>query len=119
MRVSYGNKEEITITLWLYIKFKLTGKDKLMRQSALWLFVSNRTLWAVVLLLCLLAAVGMVRIEWSRNDTSPTFIALDTSHYPIWKIDFPAVTICGINRIQKSRALTLSNEWYVRIIIYF
>jgi len=59
----------------------------------------------------------MVRIEWSRNDTSPTLIALDTSHYPIWNIDFPAVTICGINRIQKSRALTLSNEWYVRIII--
>ena len=87
-----------------------------MRQCALRLCVSNRTLWAVVFVLCLLAAIGMVRIEWSRNDTSPTLTALDTSHYPIWNIDFPAVTLCGINRIQKSRALTLSNEWYVRII---
>jgi amiloride-sensitive sodium channel len=82
------------------------------------LYVSNRALWAVVLVLCLLAAIGMVRMEWNRNDTSPTLIALDTSHYPIWNIDFPAVTLCGINRIQKSRAITLSNKWYVRIIIY-
>jgi Amiloride-sensitive sodium channel. len=88
-----------------------------MRQYALRLCVSNRTLWAVVMVLCLLLAIGMVWIEWSRNDTSPTLIALDTSHYPIWNIDFPAVTLCGINRIQKSRALTLSNEWYERIII--
>jgi hypothetical protein len=106
--------------LYLYgcsLKFKLTGKIKLMRKCVLRLCVSNRTLWAVVLVLCLLAAIGMVRIEWSRNDTSPTLIALDTSHYPIWNIDFPAVTFCGINRIQKSRALILSKEWYVRIII--
>jgi hypothetical protein len=61
----------------------------------------------------------MVWIEWGRNDTSPTLIALDTSHYPIGNIDFPAVTLCGVNRIKKSRALTLSNEWYVRIIIFF
>jgi hypothetical protein len=72
-----------------------------------------------VLALCLLAAIGMVWIEWSRNDTRPTLIALDTSHYPIWNIDFPAVTLCGINRIKKSRALTFSNELYVRIIISF
>jgi amiloride-sensitive sodium channel len=57
----------------------------------------------------------MVWFEWSRNDVSPTLIALDTSHYPIWKIDFPAVTLCGVNRIQKSRALTVSKEWYVKI----
>jgi len=98
-------------------KFKLAGKDKLLRQCVLCLYVSNRTLWAFVLVLCLLAAIGMVWIEWSRNDTSPTLTALDTSHYPIWNIDFPAVTLCGINRIQKSRALTLSSEWYVRIFI--
>jgi len=98
-------------------KFKLAGKDKLLRQCVLCLYFSNRTLWAVVLVLCMLAAIGMVWIEWSRNDTSPTLTALDTSHYPIWNIDFPAVTLCGINRIQKSRALTLSNEWYVRIFI--
>jgi amiloride-sensitive sodium channel len=59
----------------------------------------------------------MVMKQWDRNDTNPTLTALDTSHYPIWDIDFPAVTLCGINRIKKSRALSISNEWYVRIII--
>ncbi|XP_021919157.1 sodium channel protein Nach-like [Zootermopsis nevadensis] len=53
----------------------------------------------------------MVHIEWTRNDTNPTFIALDTAHYPIWNIDFPAVTLCGINRIQKSMVSAVSNEW--------
>jgi amiloride-sensitive sodium channel len=81
------------------------------------LFVSNRTLWAVVLVLCFVAAIVMVWFEWGRNDISPTLTALDTSHYPIWNIDFPAVTLCGINRIRKSKAHTLANEWYVRIII--
>jgi hypothetical protein len=42
---------------------------------------------------------------------NPTLIALNTAHYPVWNIDFPAVTLCGLNRIKKSRAITLTNKW--------
>jgi amiloride-sensitive sodium channel len=73
--------------------------------------VPYRILWATVLLASLVAAIIIVSIEWDNNDTNPTLIAMDTSHYPIWNIDFPAVTICGLNRIRKSRALSMSSEW--------
>jgi hypothetical protein len=71
-----------------------------------------------VLLIGLVAAIAFLYAEWGRYDTNPTLIALNTAHYPIWKVDFPAVTLCGLNRIKKSRAITVSNKWYVALIIY-
>jgi hypothetical protein len=71
-----------------------------------------------VLLISLIAAIYMVYIEYDSKDSNPTLTALDTARYPIWNIDFPAVTLCGINRIQKSRIFTASEKWYVRINVY-
>jgi hypothetical protein len=72
----------------------------------------------VVVVIGLVAAIAMVYAEWGKNDTNPTLIALNTAKYPIWNIDFPAVTLCGLNRIKKSTAITVSNKWYVTTTLY-
>jgi hypothetical protein len=64
------------------------------------------------------ASIVMLCAAWERNDMNPTLIALNTAHYPVWNIDFPAVTLCGLNRIKKSRAITMTNKWYAIIILY-
>jgi hypothetical protein len=70
-----------------------------------------------VVLIGLVVAIALLYAEWGRYDTNPTLTALNTAHYPIWNVDFPAVTLCSLNRIKKSRAITVSNKWYVTIHI--
>jgi hypothetical protein len=81
--------------------------------------MSRRFLWVVVLVVSLVASIVMVCTELGRNGSDLTLTALDTAHYPVWNIYFPAVTLCGLNRIKKSRAITMTNKWYVIIILHF
>ncbi|XP_069682459.1 sodium channel protein Nach-like [Periplaneta americana] len=105
------NKEKADVIYWLR-DFCISTSQHGYKYIALpGQSITERVLWGIVLLIGICAAVSMVCIEWGRNDTSPTLIALDTAHYPIWNTDFPAVTICGINRIRRSEALKFSKEW--------
>lgn len=46
----------------------------------------------------------MVSNLYERYTTHTTVNILAETHYPTWKIPFPAVTICNNNRVLKSRA---------------
>ncbi|PNF23172.1 hypothetical protein B7P43_G03665 [Cryptotermes secundus] len=70
-----------------------------------------RILWVVVVLVGLAASIVMLCAAWGRKDMNSTLIALNTAHYPVWNIEFPAITLCGLNRIKKSRAIIVANEW--------
>lgn len=37
-----------------------------------------------------------------RYNISPTITTLETYSYPTWKIPFPAVTLCNVNKVRKS-----------------
>ncbi|XP_035717973.1 sodium channel protein Nach-like [Vespa mandarinia] len=57
---------------------------------------------------------------------SPTAITIETDKYPIQEINYPAISICSINKISLSYAIDLAKELYVldynhiiaRIIVY-
>ena len=40
----------------------------------------------------------------------PTITTVDDTNYPIWKIYFPAVTICTNNKIVKTRLAAVVRE---------
>ncbi len=42
---------------------------------------------------------------WNKWEDSPTLMSLETTRYPLSKIPFPAVSICGVNKISKWRLL--------------
>ncbi len=62
-----------------------------------------RLLW---LFLCvggvILCYSGMwpIYVKWQSN---PTITSIATTNYPIWKINFPAVTVCSNNKVVKRK----------------
>ncbi|XP_059471039.1 sodium channel protein Nach-like [Neocloeon triangulifer] len=44
---------------------------------------------------------------WSRYLESPTATAVETTNFPVWKVPFPAVTICDPNQVVLSKAKRL------------
>ena len=39
-----------------------------------------------------------IYVKWRD---SPTFTSIDSTNYPVWNIDFPAVTVCSNMKIKK------------------
>ncbi|XP_055530563.1 sodium channel protein Nach-like [Wyeomyia smithii] len=52
----------------------------------------------------------MMQLAWIRFKNTPTITTIETTSYPIWNIPFPAVTICNINKIDKSRVKNLTDQ---------
>ena len=58
-----------------------------------------RILWVVSFILSLTFCVYIVAPIVSKWDTDPTIISISDTNYPVWKVDFPAVTICSNNKV--------------------
>ncbi|KAI5737305.1 hypothetical protein M8J76_012106 [Diaphorina citri] len=48
--------------------------------------------------------------SWVAFSTGQTEIVVDNPHYPLGKIDFPAVTVCPVNKVMLSKAKVLMKE---------
>ncbi|GFG30440.1 hypothetical protein Cfor_03682, partial [Coptotermes formosanus] len=66
--------------------------------------------WIVVVLTAIVCAVFIMGIEWNFHLSKYTITSVDTAHYPLWNIPFPAVTVCGFNKVQRSQAHDFINE---------
>jgi acid-sensing ion channel, other len=47
---------------------------------------------------------------WQKWDESPILMSLDTNNYQLSNVPFPAVTICNVNKVSKSRLLSILSE---------
>lgn len=61
-------------------------------------------IWLFVCLISIGFTTVMGMIAWVRFRTTPTITTIETMTYPIWKIPFPAVTVCNINKIDREKA---------------
>ncbi len=50
---------------------------------------------------------------WKLFSASPTQITIDNPRYPISKIDFPAVTLCPVNKVSHSKMIKLMERYVV------
>lgn len=53
-------------------------------------------------------AIIMMLLVWNRYQTIPTITTVETTNYPIWKLQFPAVTICNNNKVYAPAAEILA-----------
>jgi hypothetical protein len=70
----------------------------------------RRVLWVIVVLLGLIGAGIMVCKQWEDYVGNPTRNSIDTNYYPTWRLPFPAVTICNVNHIFRSKAEALVSK---------
>jgi amiloride-sensitive sodium channel len=72
-----------------------------------------RLLWTVIQLLAAWGVIYIILDVWREYVNSPTVTTVDSTTYPIWKVPFPAIAVCNINKISKSAALNLAQNMYV------
>lgn len=61
-----------------------------------------RTFWAIVTIVSLGVGALLAYLLLYRYSVSPTVATLETYSYPTWKLPFPAVTLCNVNKVRKS-----------------
>ncbi|XP_021913488.1 pickpocket protein 11-like [Zootermopsis nevadensis] len=70
----------------------------------------ERMFWSVLVLTAVVSAVLIMGIEWNFHLSKYTITSVDTAHHPLWSVPFPAVTVCGFNKVQRSQAIDLIKE---------
>jgi len=58
---------------------------------------------------CFLCYHGMKPI-YDKWQNSPTITSIDDTNYPVWKINFPAVTVCSNNKAVKKKLNAVSKK---------
>jgi len=69
-----------------------------------------RVLWVIVVVLGLIGSGFMVINFWTRYVGTQTRTSVETNHYPTWRLPFPAVTLCNVNHIFRSKAEALVSK---------
>lgn len=64
-------------------------------------------MWILLLVVASITILVLVSASWEKYSYSSMEIIVDNPRYPLSKIDYPAVTICPINKIMYSKALKL------------
>ncbi|XP_033609232.1 sodium channel protein Nach [Cryptotermes secundus] len=76
----------------------------------------ERTLWTFMCTIGLAGATILINKVWTQYSTSPTITSVESTHFPIWNIPFPAVTVCQVNKVHLSAAVALYREEFTKIL---
>lgn len=66
--------------------------------------ILERLMWMVLHIVMTIISIYLVLFAWSRFTENPTVTNLESQHYSIYNLKFPAVAICPNNKISKSYA---------------
>jgi acid-sensing ion channel, other len=70
----------------------------------------SRCIWFVICLLGISMACALVIKFYGKFQTRPIMTSIETTTYPVWGLDFPAVTICNINKVYKPRTKNITEK---------
>jgi len=56
----------------------------------------------VALIVCIVTASVFVKWAWDKFSNSPIVVNVETTNYPLYRLHFPAVTICPTIIIKKT-----------------
>lgn len=63
----------------------------------------------IVLIATVLAAI-LLQVSWQMNLKKPCITVIESTHYSISNVRFPAITICNMNTISAKRATELAEN---------
>ncbi|PNF23366.1 hypothetical protein B7P43_G13171, partial [Cryptotermes secundus] len=65
----------------------------------------------VVLIACIVTAGVFVTRAWDKFSMTPIVVNVETTNYPLYKLQFPAVTICPANTVKKTTGEELLSRY--------
>lgn len=72
--------------------------------------ITEKVAWFIAVFLCSIAAASLLWYSLFLSSASPTVTVVESTHYPTYKIPFPAVTLCNVNKISKKAIVALAKE---------
>ena len=63
----------------------------------------ERFIWLFLCIGSFCLAIYLIEPIYSKWRGSPTFTSIETTNYPVWNIDFPAVTVCSNNKVMRGQ----------------
>ena len=72
--------------------------------------VGERLCWLLLCICSLVLCVILMRPILTKYIESPTITSIGTTSYPIWHIDFPAVTVCSNNKVVAKQLRTVAKR---------
>lgn len=70
----------------------------------------EKTFWFILIFLCSTTAATLLWYSLYLSSDTPTVTIVESTHFPTYKIPFPGVTICNVNKISKKAITALSLE---------
>lgn len=66
-------------------------------------FVSSifRIFWVIIITISIYLSIVLIKGTYVKWDNSPVLVSFATSQTPIWKIPFPAITICPESKFKR------------------
>lgn len=77
--------------------------QKATRQQHLYNIVSL-VIWCSAICAGTVFAIILMGLSLDRFQRTPTITTVETNNYPIWNVEFPAVTICNNNKVYAPAA---------------
>ncbi|KAG4071872.1 hypothetical protein HA402_006033 [Bradysia odoriphaga] len=66
--------------------------------------------WAVIVVAALITSIILLWVSWEWNAETKTTTVIESTHYAVSNVPFPAVSICGMNRISLDGANRLAER---------
>lgn len=81
----------------------INRKQKILRSISL-------IIWIISCVLGGIFTVYLMSLVWISFQTTPTITTVETNNFPISNIQFPAVTLCSLNKVYAPATKNLTNK---------
>lgn len=68
----------------------------------------ERWLWLLLSFSALVTAIILLWISWNWTAETPTTTVIESTNHPTYNLPFPSVTVCGMNKISKTKAFEIA-----------
>lgn len=103
---------ESPIVIWIKDRFrifcKLTSSHGFRYLVMPSFSLRERKLWFFMLVLCVLISGILLWYSLFLSSETPTTTVVESNHYSTWRMPFPAVTICNVNKISRKAIQSLT-----------
>lgn len=70
----------------------------------------NRIVWVLIFIAGMGFSSYFCWKMWWKWEESPVLMSIDSTRFPLGNISFPAVTICNVNKVSKTRLLNVLKQ---------